>query len=502
MHVKRLNILGRLLTGCWLVCLLACERPHVTQTRLDLSPIRIPSLNLPIPKDNKPEKQLAALRKEFLDICEKNAREVLPPRPLEVAHIYVFDATKNVTAMWGFNYFEDIDKSRIALWKTEDDISIVTDLSEVIPRQGYYIWKRSVLEQVTHGDFTFRGVKQEIIDSLTGEVKAMRINYYLGADLARGVSCLDSNWKRGFDSFLRRAIGFMPPFPRSDEWVKETPELFVQAKQKGKRPSSAAEFSEKIYPTGAVYDYNSRTITINDVAHYLRQKFNNEPLRMVGVQSFPNRTLISYETNALAPSVLIQIRNRETGQLLQEIYVKIPLSVVQPGELEINAASWRLANNSLKIKEGKLLLEIIKVDPDDQSKYISYQLEAPWPTEDIGLDSLPPHLNDEHWGAFAIPKNKISDSINEQQIAGRWRSSPAGTIWEFFEDGRLHIGYWEKRGQWKMSGNQLTADMVAGSYDPNKRTATFKQSKDGRFMEVTLQDAVGKYEPFLLVKLD
>lgn len=504
MHMGFLNLPRLLMAGCGLIFLLGCERPHLTLTTLDLSPIRIPTLKLLIPKDDRPEKQLAALRKEFLEICQTNAREVLPPRPLEVTHIYVFDATKNVTAMWGFDYFENVDKSRIALWKTEDDVSIVTDLSNIAPKQGHYIWKRSMLEQVTHGDFTFRGVKQEIIDTFSGEVKATRTNYYLGSDLARGVSCLDSNWKRGFDSFLKRTVGFTPPNPRGDDWVKEIPELFVQAAQIGRRSSSAAEFSENIHPSGAVYNYNNRTITIDGVAHYLRQTFNNEPLRMVGVQLFPTRTIISYETNGLAPSVIVQIRNRGTGQLLQEVYVKIPLSVVRPDEIKINATSWKLAGNGLRIKDGKLFLEIIKPEYDDKSKvsnYFSYQLEAPWPTENVELESLPPHLNDEHWGVFTIPKHKISNSIDVQQVAGRWRSSPSGTIWEFFEDGKLHMGYWEKQGQWKASGNQLTADIVAGTYDPNKRTATFKQSKDGRFMEVTLRDAAGEYEPFLLVKL-
>jgi hypothetical protein len=140
--------------------------------------------------------------REFLEICDRDVGETRPPHPFEMSHLYVYDATENVRGMWGFQIFDDYS------YKPGKHISIINSLTELIPGTGKYLLKRAVIEQKTIRDFTYRGVRQEFIDTLTGEVKSSRTNYYLGSDFARGVSCLDSNWSSGFRDFVTSNVGW------------------------------------------------------------------------------------------------------------------------------------------------------------------------------------------------------------------------------------------------------------------------------------------------------
>lgn len=154
----------------------------------------------------------------FLEACEREAEEIAPFHPFPVKHLYVYDDTKNVNGMWEHKIFEDYRQS-IEASRTQKDVSVISRLADATPGPGNYILKRAVIEETTVGQRTYRGVRQEFIDTMTNKVKASRTNYYLGNDFARGVSCLDHWWREGFNSFISRSIGFMPGHPRSDAWL-------------------------------------------------------------------------------------------------------------------------------------------------------------------------------------------------------------------------------------------------------------------------------------------
>lgn len=427
---------------------------------------------------------------DFLDVCDRGSGETVLSRPLSVNHLYVYDSTENVTGAWGFTIFDEYKIN-----KTDGDVSIVDDVNKVIPRVGNFLLKRSVIEQKTNGNFTYRGGRQELIDTSTGEVKAARTNYYLGNDFARGVSCLDSNWSAGFRSFVVRSIGFNPGFLRSDSWVSEIPRLSVRAELRSRNAADEAGFKAPILPPKSEYRYNDRQIVIDGVAHYLRQTFNNEPLKIVGVQSFPERMLISYETNAGAPSVLFQIRNKHSAQLLQEIYVKIPISLHQDLKQSINLHPWRIAKEGVSFANKRIRFDVVQMEDANNSKggqYFRYSLEAPWDTEDIERSDLPAYLDDGHYGKFALQKDKVGGPLSDQSVSGQWISEPAGALWEFKDDHTIIL--YGSKWIWRIADGVLSAE-----YDhPNRDRASFRASPDGKVLEVTLSNRVGTYEPFVI----
>jgi hypothetical protein len=446
---------------------------------------------------------------EFLEICDREAKESSPPHPFEVSHLYIYDVTENIEGMWNFKIFDDYS------YKPGNHISIISNMNEVVPKTGNYLLKRTVIEQKTIGDttrgITYRGGRQEFIDTLTGEVKTFRINYYLGSDFARGVSCLDSDWSNGFRIFVTSNVGwYSPGYSRNDAWVRKTPRRYVHAEFKSRKTAEAADFIAPNYvrakawtpinPEGIVYDYNRRTLFIDGIAHYLRQTFNGEPLRMVGIQLFPSRTLISYETNSRAPSVLFQIRNKSTGQLLQEIYVKIPLSLHQIEDKSIHLHPWEIAKEGVSFSNGKIIFDIIQREEKPNSKdqiYFRYRLEAPWETENIEQADMPAYLNDGSYEFFALSKEEMGGSLTHDQIVGKWISIPAGALWEFNDDNTLASQ--DEIWDWKIEEDVLTA--IQRSATANKTKASFVSSKDGNQLEITLTSDTETYRPFLLNKV-
>ncbi len=469
-----------------------CEY-RLTGTRLDLFPLPLP-IAAPDPEARV---QLEQVLSKFLEACDREASEFVPARPFPVNHLYVYDATENVLGMWSFRIFDEY-KGWIDIHKTHEDVSIIKDLTEVVPGPGKYLLKRAVLEQTTIGKFTYRGGRQEFIDTITGEVKASRTNYYLGSDFARGVSCLDSNWSAGFRSFVTSSIGFSPGFLRSDSWVRQIPRSYVRAELRSRRPTDATDYMAPIRPEGSIYDYNKRSIEINGVAHYLSQTFNNEPLPMVGVQSFPNRMLITYETNSGAPSALFQIRNRNTGQLLQEIYVKLPLALHQRNDKSIRLYPWRLAKEGVTFKDGKVHFDVVRNETERDSRdqrYLRYSLDAPWNTEIIERSDLPSYLDDGSYGMFSLLQKGQGRRLSEQDVIGQWVSEPAGALWKFNSDKTIVL--YGSKWIWQVSDGVLSA-----KYDhPNGDRATFQASRDGKVLEVTLSNRVGTYEPFVIRRI-
>ncbi len=439
---------------------------------------------------NQDRENLAQAQNEFLELCDLHANESTPARPFFVNKLYVFDATENVIGEWGFRIFDD-NKNSQGVWD-------IKELAEVVPAPGTYLLKRSVLKQTTIGNLIYRGGRQEFIDTVSGEVKASRTNYYLGNDFARGVSCLDSNWSEGFRSFLIRSIGFSLGSPRSDSWVRAIPRSFVRAKLKLRVATDAADFKAPIYPDGAIYDYNKRQIIIDGVAHYLRQRFNDQPLSIVGVQSFPERMMISYATNDRSPSALIQIRNKHSAQLLQEIYVKIPLSLHQKEDKKIYFHAWRIAKEGATFKDGKIQFDIVQMENEGNSKierYARYTLEAPWDTENIERTDLPSYLDNGSYGMFSLPKNDIGGVLGDQDVIGQWVSEPAGVLWEFNSDKTIVLN--GSKWIWRLENGVLSAQ-----YDhSNMDRAVFRASKDGKVLEVTLSNRVGVYEPFVIRRI-
>lgn len=482
----------RLLFSVALVLTTAGCTQRLTGTRLDLLGLPLPIL----PFGQQGSAGFAAVIAPFLDKCDRETREAAPSSPFRVKHLYVFDSTPNVVGMWGFTMFADY-KGGIDSYKIKD-VSIIKDIADVRPGPGNYVLKRTVLEQKTMGEFTYRGGRQEFIDTVSGEVKAERTNYYLGSDFARGVSCLDSNWASGFDSFVKRSISFNPGYPREDTWVNEIPHRFVHAELRSQKVASESDFKLPIYPEGAVYNYNDRKIVIEGVGHYLRQTFNNEPLRMVGVQAFSDRMLISYETNRMAPSVLFQIRNKSTGQLLQEIYVKIPLSLHQSDNKIIHLHPWRIAKEGVTFEGGKIRFDIVQIEEERRSRtgnYFRYSIEAPWETEDVRRNDLPPYLDDGSYQSFTLPKSQVGNKVTAEQVVGTWISEPTGAKWEFNSDNTLIASRWSK-WDWAIKDGALTVSM--GSVNVNKGEMVFRVSKDGKLLEVTKSNVAGTYRPFLL----
>lgn len=486
-------------TATWLLITISmlstgCER-RLTGTRLDLSPIPLP---LPIvAPDSQARAQLNEIFGKFLEACDRDAGEFAPDHPLEVDHLYVHDATENVQGMWGFNIFDTYDEW-INIYKTHADVSLVKDLTKIDAGPKKFLLRRAVLEQTTIGQYTYRGGRQEFIDTSSGKVIASRTNYYLGSDFARGVSCLDSNWSEGFRSFVTRTIGFSPGFPRSDSWVGRIPSRYVRADLRSRTSSSKLDYMAPIRPEGSVYDYNKRSIFINGVAHYLRQTFNNEPLAMVGVQLFPRRTLITYETNPGAPNALFQIRDGGSGQLLQEIFVKLPLALHRRADKSIRPHSWRLSKEGVRFENGRIVFDVIQNeserDSEDQ-RYFSYRLDAPWNTEDIERKDLPPHLSDSSYGMFSLPEKNVGSSVAPKQIIGKWSSVPVRALWEFKDDNTLALP--DKTVlAWKIENGVLTAH--ERFWTANESKASFRISKDGKQLEVTKRNVAGTYEPFVL----
>ncbi len=463
---------------------------RLTGTPLDLLPLPLPITAT----DPQARVQLEEVLGKFLEVCDREANESVPPRPFQLGHLYVYDATENVMGMWSSHIFDDY-KGWIDIYKTHKDVSIIKDLTKVVPGPGRYLLKRAVLEQTTIGKITYRGGRQEFIDTTTGEVKASRTNYYLGSDFARGVSCLDSSWRDGFVSFVTRSIGFSPGFPRADSWVRKIPRGYVRAELRSRRATDTADYMAPIRPEGSIYNYNERSIAINGVAHYLRQTFNNEPLPIVGVQSFPSRVLISYETNSGAPSVLFQIRNKNTGQLLQEIYVKLPLALHQRNDKSIRLYPWRLAKEGVTFQGGKVFFDVVRNETERGSKdqrHFRYSLDAPWNTESIERSDVPGYLDNGSYGMFSLPKKEVGGPLSEENVIGQWVSEPAGALWEFKSDKTIVLD--GTKWIWRIDDGVLSAE-----YDhPNRDRATFQASRDGKVLEVTLSNRVGTYEPFVI----
>lgn len=440
---------------------------------------------------------LADSTTSFLQACDRDSGETVPPRPLSVKHLYVYDSTENVTGAWGFKIFDEY-KEWIRIYKTDGEVSVVNDLSQVIPGVGNYLLKRSVIAQQTNGNFTYRGGRQELVDTATGEVKATRTNFFLGSDFARGVSCLDSNWRDGFRSFVLRSVGFAPGHVRSDHWVKERPRLFVPAKLASRRVTDEADFSAPIYPPNSKYNYNNRQLVIDGVGYYLSQRFNNEPLRVVGVHSFPGRMLVSYETDPRAPSVEFQIIDKHSAQLLQSIFVKIPAALHQDGKGNTQLRQWRIANDSVSFGNGGIRFDVVQLEATNSTSYgrfVRYTLEAPWQSEDIEREAPLAHLDDGHYGTFALPKDGVEKLLGVPDVIGQWISQPAGAVWDFKDDKTIVLD--GSKWTWRMVDGVLSAD-----YDhPNKDRATFRASRDGKALEVTLSNRVGTYEPFVIRRI-
>lgn len=466
---------------------------RLTGTRLDLFPLPLP-IAAPDPEARI---QLEEVLGRFLEACDREASEFVPARPFSVNHLYVYDATENVLGMWSFHIFDEY-KGWIDIYKTHEDVSIIKDLTKVVPGPGKYLLKRAVLEQTTIGNYTYRGGRQEFIDTITGEVKASRTNYYLGSDFARGISCLDSNWSDGFRSFVTSSIGFSPGFPRSDSWVRQIPRNYVRAELRSRRTTDATDYMAPIRPEGSIYDYNKRSIAIDGVAHYLRQTFNNEPLRMVGVQAFPNRMLISYETNSGAPSVLFQIRDKNTAQLFQEIYVRLPLALHQQSDKSVRLYPWRLAKEGVTFKNGKVIFDIVRNETARDSKdpkHLRYSLDAPWNSEDIERSDLPGYLDSGNYGTFSLLQKGQGRRLSDQDVIGQWVSEPVGALWKFNSDKTIVL--YGSKWIWQVSDGVLSA-----KYDhPNGDRATFQTSRDGKVLEVTLSNRVGTYEPFVIRRI-
>ncbi|HET6891851.1 MAG TPA: hypothetical protein VFH31_12170, partial [Pyrinomonadaceae bacterium] len=450
------------------------------------------------------KKQVQADRSELNDLmadfhaaCDLSSGETVPDRPLSVKHLYVFDSTENVRGAWGFNIFDDYS-GWIRIYKTDNDVSIVSEGSKVRSEEGNYLLIRSVIGPHSRGKFSFRGGRQELVEITTGEVKATRTNFFLGEDFARGVSCLDYNWADGFRSFVLRSVGFSPGFIRSDQWVKERPRLFLRGEVVSRRSTDENDFRSPIYPPNSKYDYNSRQLVIDGVGYYLSQRFNNEPLRVVGVHSFPKRMLVSYETDSRAPSVQFLIHEKTTAQSLQSVIVRIPAALHQDSNGKTHFRQWRIANDSVSFGDGRIRFDVVQFEETNSTtygKFVRYTLEAPWQSENIESEALPAHLDDGHYGNFALQENGKAKPLTASDVIGQWISQPAGALWDFKEDRTIVLN----GSKWRWS---LVDGVVSAYYDhPNKDQAEFRASKDGKALEVTLSNRVGTYEPFIIRRI-
>jgi hypothetical protein len=451
---------------------------------------------------------LAEAKTRFIELCDKYAEESAPARPFEINFLYIQDITRNVGA--GYQYSGSIfDDYAQSIWykkyieKSKLQLAMISSQDEIVKAPGSYLLTRTALQENAVGQIRYRGARQEIIDTVTGEVKASRTNFYLGSDYSRGTSCLDSNWSEGFRSFIVRSIGFTPGYS-SDAWIREIPSQFVRADLHSRIQTNAADFNAPIRPDGSVYDYNDRKIVIDGVDHYLRQTFNNEPLSLVGVQLFSERVLIAYSTSRWAPSVLVQIRNKRSGQLLQEMYIKIPIGLHRKTDKAIYFHPWRIAKEGVSFKNGRISFDIIQMenegyeDDPKSALYFRYALDAPWETEVMDRADLPAYLDDGQYGRFRLSNGDVAAKATESQIVGRWVSHPSGVLWDFTEDKSLKFEKYQK-WQWQVNGDVLTASQldVAG----RSENASFRLSRDGLTMEVTLHGQTREYEPFLLTKV-
>lgn len=443
------------------------------------------------------QSDLADLMVDFHAACDRSSGETVPNRPLSVKHLYVFDSNENVRGAWGFRIFDDYS-DWIRIYKTDGEVSIVSESSNVPSGEGNYLLIRSVIGPQKKGKFSFRGGRQDLVDITTGEIKASRTNFFLGEDFARGVSCLDYNWAEGFRSFVVRSVGFSPGFIRSDAWVRERPVLFLRADVVSRRSADQNDFRVPIYPPNSKYDYNNRQLVIDGVGYYLSQRFNNEPLRVVGVHSFPRRMLISYETDSRAPSVQFRIHEKTTAQSLQSVIVRIPAALHQDGNGKTHFHQWRIANDSVSFGDGKIRFDVVQLeDASDKSsgRFVRYTLEAPWKSENVESEDLPAHLDDGHFGKFALQEQEKEKPLTASDVIGQWISQPAGALWDFKEDRTIILN----GSKWRWS---LVDGVVSAYYDhPNKEQAKFRASKDGKALEVTLSNRVGTYEPFIIRRI-
>lgn len=469
-----------------------CER-RLTGTRLDM-------LGLPLPIsifNGSHVEQLEDAHKEFLQKCDQESGETVPHHPLSFEHLYVYDATTIPTGEWGFSMFDNYAEW-IRIYKTEKDVSIIQSLREAIPAPGHYLLKRALIYQKTIGKFTLRGGRQEFIDTVTGQVTATRTNYYLGNDFARGVSCLDQNWSEGFRSFVIRTIGYSPGFLRSDSWSQTVPNQYTSSTLASRQATNGTEFSGPVLPKVYSYNYNERNFTIDGVKHYLAQTFNNEPLGMVGIQIFPRRVIVSYKVNNMSPTIMFQVRDRGTGQLLQHIYVKLPPSFyLKNGDYAQNK-NWRISSGSIAIDNGKIGFDIIRNESSRwNEQYFRYHFKAPWETENSGIDNLPPHLDNKYYGLHSLPSSNLVGVLTAENLVGTWTSVPTKAHWEFKADKTLVLS--DRIWEWEIKDGVLTARQRNWPW-PNKDEASFRVSKNGKLIEVSTRNIAGEYEPFLLMK--
>lgn len=454
-----------------------------------------------IPPDPALIENFSLATSQFLTACLQNSGESVPSRPVSANHLYIFDTNTNVVGAWGFTIFDDY-KGWLNIYKSQAEISIIKDLNEVEPGPGRYVLKRTVIDKKTIGQYTYRGGHQELTDTSSGAVVAWRTNYYFGNDFARGISCLDSNWKAGFDSFILRSVGFSPGFPRSDRWVREIPKIHIKGEHLSQKNSDPVEFKAPILPADSIYNYNDRRVVIDGVSHYLRQTFNNEPLKMVGVQIFPRRTLIAYQTHPSAPSIIFQIRHRFTSQLLQEVYVNLP-----PPLHRYIYNSWfihplRISKDGITLKNGKIHFEVIQGEVDESEKngkYTKHSISADWTTEDLLREDLPDHLANAQYGSFALASSDIGNTILPSHLIGRWISYPSRAIWEFKEDNSIIAPGTGTRFIWSVEGGKVL--VRERDPHPNKEKIDFRYSKDRSTLELTMGNVAGTYEPFLITRI-
>jgi len=289
------------------------------------------------------------VNEQFEHLCYEQAYERIGARP-QMLNELVVTPEKGPSGAYGFDLF--FGSSRPRTWGSVPVVAATAAGAEgaVELRYTYLPQKYEELGRET----VIHGVKIEVRDLSDGSVLAERLNFLWGNDFNRGAECLGASWYHDNQAFVERVIGPQSKEFRVAEGHGRRQQQFTKASlvrsepvDKELRDSSDAE----ALPPGSKYDYNNRTIHLQDGEFKMLGYGNAEPIPIVATVSQGDRILFvllpqGFLRNRPARQLLIHQRTR-SGEELSNTFVQVPPGVHwQDG--------WGFDKEDVNVAAGKL----------------------------------------------------------------------------------------------------------------------------------------------------
>lgn len=292
---------------------------------------------------------------QFQALCYEKAfqRIVLQAR---TPKLLVFSPPSNIKGAYGTELFYGYGQPK------EWGRMKATGVRPTAPEEGTYevSYTHLLEERVISGTpFPIHGVRQEVVEVLSGKTLGERVNYRLGNNFDGGEVCLDIEWFKGGISFVEQVVGpryFSERDPSQYPWPKPVEHLKARLVSADNVDVQLRDYAQTdILPPGSEYDYNKREIRLPSGRFRMVEITGGSPLPIVAVVDQPNRyvfVLLPHADRNRPPREILFNYRSKRGELLKDIFVQIP-----PGMLWIDG--WGIDPKDVRISEVALEFDLL-----------------------------------------------------------------------------------------------------------------------------------------------